>query len=80
MNWCSNFMYKLRYSKRILKNIFKIYHEHKLFIIIKVYQTRIKSNKKLHMRTDHEFFIEILVLQEQTTIKISLQDMASNIS
>ena len=30
------------------------------------------------MRTDHEIFIEILVLQEQTTIKISLQDMASS--
>jgi len=28
------------------------------------------------MRTDHEIFIEILVLQEQTTIKSSLQDMA----
>ena len=28
------------------------------------------------MRTDHESFIEILVLQEQTTIKSSLQDMA----
>ena len=32
------------------------------------------------MRTDHEIFIEKLVLQEQTTINISLQDMASNIS
>ena len=29
------------------------------------------------MRTDHEIFIEKLVLQEQTTIKVSLQDMAS---
>ena len=29
------------------------------------------------MRTDHEIFIEILVLQEQTTIKISLQYKAS---
>ena len=27
------------------------------------------------MRNDHEIFIEILVLQEQTTIKSSLQDM-----
>ena len=32
------------------------------------------------MRTDHEIFIEKLVLQEQTTIKIALQDMISNIS
>ena len=32
------------------------------------------------MRTDHEIFIAILELQEQTTIKISLQDMASIIS
>ena len=32
------------------------------------------------MRTDHEIYIETLVLQEQTTIKISLQDMASIIS
>ena len=30
------------------------------------------------MGTDHEIFIETLVSQEQTTIKISLQDMASN--
>ena len=29
------------------------------------------------MRTDHEIFIAILVLQLKTTIKISLQDMAS---
>ena len=29
------------------------------------------------MRTEHEIFIEILVSQEQTTIQISLQDMAS---
>ena len=28
------------------------------------------------MTTDHEIFIAILKLQEQTTIKISLQDMA----
>jgi hypothetical protein len=26
------------------------------------------------MRTDHEIFIAILVLQEQTTIKISMQE------
>ena len=70
MNWCSNFMDKLIYSRRTLKNIFMIYHGSKLFIVIKVYQTRIKSNKNLHMRTDHEIFIKILVLQEQTTIKI----------
>ena len=32
------------------------------------------------MRTDHESFIEKQVLQEKTTITVSLQDMASIIS
>ena len=32
------------------------------------------------MRNDHEIFIEILVLQEQTTIKVSEQDKLSNSS
>ena len=32
------------------------------------------------MRTNHKIFIAILVLQEQTTIKVSLQDLASNSS
>ena len=32
------------------------------------------------MRTDHKIFIAILELQEQTTIKISLQEIASIIS
>ena len=37
MNWRSNFMYKLNYSKKSLRIIFMIYDQHKLFIIIKVY-------------------------------------------
>ena len=32
------------------------------------------------MRTDHEIFIETLELHEQTTIKISEEDMVSIIS
>ena len=71
-------MKKLIYSGRTLRNILMIYKEQKLFIINKAYSTRIKSNKQLHMRTDHEIFIEILELQEQTTIKISEQYMVSS--
>jgi len=37
MNWGSNFIYKLNYAERLHRNIFMIYHQHKLFIIIKVY-------------------------------------------
>ena len=42
--------------------------------------TSIKSKKYLNMRTDHEIFIEILEPYEHLSIKISQQDMASNIS
>jgi len=45
MNWFSNFMDKLIYSRRTLRNIFMIYHEQKLFTIIKVYYKNIKSKK-----------------------------------
>ena len=48
--------------------------------MIKTHLTSIKSKKYLNMITDHEIFIEMLESREHLTIKISQQDMVSNIS
>ena len=46
--------------------------------MIKAYLTIIKSKKYLNRRNDHEIFIAILELHEQTTINISEHNKASN--